>query len=63
MGKFRKELQAIFPIGHITEEDFRRLLGDGYVPRIVHVRDRVVQEVWNIEIPDEHTIKSVPEVI
>lgn len=56
---FRKELQAIFPIGHITEEDFRRLLGDGNVPRTFLVRDRVVQEVWDIEIPDEDTVKSI----
>lgn len=59
---FRKELQAIFPIGHITEEDFWRLLGDGNVPRTFLVRDRVVQEVWDIEIPDEDTIKSIVAV-
>jgi hypothetical protein len=52
---FRKELQAIFPIGRITEEDFWRLLGDGDVPRTFLVRDRVVQEVWDTEIPDEDT--------
>jgi len=56
---FRKELQTIFPIGLITEEDFRRLLGDGDTPRTFLVRDRVVQEVWNTEIPDEDTIKSI----
>jgi len=56
---FRKELQVIFPIGLITEEDFWRLLEDGDVPRTFLVRDRVVQEVWNIEIPDEDTIKSM----
>ena len=58
---FRKELQTIFPIGHITEKDFWRLLGDGNVPRTFLVRDRVVQEVWDIEIPDEHTVKSILE--
>ena len=56
---FRKELQVIFPIGHITEKDFWRLLGDGDTPRTFLVRDRVVQEVWNTEIPDEDTIKSI----
>jgi len=56
---FREELQTIFPIGLITEEDFWRLLGDGNVPRTFLVRDRVVQEVWNTEIPDEDTIKSI----
>ena len=61
LEKFRKDLQVIFPIGHITEEDFWRLLGDGNVPRTFLVRDRVVQEVWNIEIPDEQTIKSILE--
>ena len=59
LKRFRKELQVIFPIGHITEEDFRRLLGDGNVPRTFFVRDRMVQEVWNTEIPDEDTIKSM----
>ena len=54
---FRKELQTIFPIGHITEKDFWHLLGDGNVPRTFLVRNRVVQEVWNTEIPDEDTIK------
>ena len=58
---FRKELQVIFPIGHITEKDFWRLLGDGDVPRTFLVRDRVVQEVWDVEIPDEHTVKSILE--
>ncbi len=59
---FRKELQVIFPIGLITEEDFWRLLGDGDTPRTFLVRDRVVQEVWNSEIPDEDTIKSIVAV-
>jgi hypothetical protein len=62
LKKFRKDLQVIFPIGHITKEDFWRLLGDGNVPRTFLVRDRVVQEVWDIEIPDEHTVKSILEV-
>ncbi len=61
LEKFRKDLQVIFPIGHIAEEDFWRLLGDGNVPRTFLVRDRVVQEVWDIEIPDEQTIKSILE--
>jgi len=59
---FTKELQVIFPIGHITEKDFWRLLGDGNTPRTFLVRDRVVQEVWNTEIPDEDTIKSIVAV-
>jgi uncharacterized membrane protein YphA (DoxX/SURF4 family) len=59
---FRKELQVIFPIGLITEEDFWRLLGDGDVPRTFLVRDRVVQEVWDTEIPDDDTIKSIVAV-
>jgi hypothetical protein len=62
LEKFRKDLQVIFPIEHITEKDFWRLLGDGNVPRTFLVRDRVVQEVWDIEIPDEHTVKSILEV-
>lgn len=33
------------------------------MPRTVHVRDRVVQEVWDTEIPDEHTVKSILEVV
>ena len=61
LEKFRKDLQVIFPIGHIIEKDFWRLLGDGNVPRTFLVRDRVVQEVWDIEIPDEHTVKSILE--
>jgi hypothetical protein len=56
---FRNEFQAIFPIGRITEEDFWRLLGEGDVPTTLLVRDRVVQAVWNTEIPDEDTIKSI----
>ena len=56
---FRKELQVIFPIGHITDENFRRLLGDGDTPRTFLVRDRVVQEVWDTEIPDEDAIKAI----
>jgi len=62
LEKFRKDLQVIFPIGHIIKEDFWRMLGDGNVPRTFLVRDRVVQEVWDIEIPDEHTVKSILEV-
>ena len=61
LEKFREDLQVIFPIGHITEEDFLRLLGDGNLPRTFLVRDRVVQEVWDIEIPDEQTVKSILE--
>ena len=61
LEKFRKDLQVIFPIGNITEEDFRSLLGDGSLPRTFLMRDRVVQEVWDIEIPDEHTVKSILE--
>jgi hypothetical protein len=59
---FRKELQAIFPIGLITEEDFWRLLGNGDLPRTFLVRDRVVQGVWDTEIPDKDTIKSIAPV-
>ena len=61
LEKFREDLQAIFPIGHISGKDFLRLLGDGNVPRTFLVRDRVVQEVWDIEIPDEHTVKAILE--
>lgn len=62
LKSFREELQVIFPIGRITEEDFWRLLGDGDVPRTFLMRDRVVQEVWDTEIPDEDTIKSIAAV-
>jgi len=59
---FTKELQVIFPIGLITEKDFRRLLGDGDTPRTFLVHDRVVKGVWNSEIPNEDTIKSIVAV-
>ena len=62
LNTFRKEFQAIFPIGHISEENFWRLLGDGDIPRTFLVRDRVVQEVWDIEIPEKRAITSILEV-
>jgi hypothetical protein len=59
LNTFRNEFQARFPIGHIAEEVFWRLLGDGDVPRTFLVRNRVLQEIWDTEIPDKNTIKSI----
>jgi len=59
LNTFREEFQARFPIGRISEEVFWRLLGDGDVPRIFLLRNRVWQKVWDTEIPDKDTIKSI----
>ena len=61
INAFEDELQALFPIGRITEEEFWRLLGDGNVPRTLLVRDHVVKRVWDVEIPDEDTVRSIIE--
>ena len=59
LNTFRKEFQTRFPIGHISEEVFWRLLGDGDMPRTLLVRNGVRQKVWDTEIPDKDTIKSI----
>jgi hypothetical protein len=59
INTFREEFQALFPIGRISEDVFWRLLGDGDVPRTFLVRNRVWQEIWDTEIPDKDTIKSI----
>ncbi|UCD86602.1 MAG: hypothetical protein JSV01_02150 [Desulfobacterales bacterium] len=57
--EFVEEFQPIFPIGHISEDLFWRLLADGDMPRIILLRDRRVQQVWDQTVPGEDAVKAV----
>ena len=56
---FVEEFQPVFPIGGINQDIFWRLLGDGDLPRLLLVRDGVVQQIWDQTIPDKRAILEV----
>jgi uncharacterized membrane protein YphA (DoxX/SURF4 family) len=56
--EFVQELLPIFPIGHIDEDTFWRLLGDGTLPRVFLVRNGDVVHTWNESVPDVAAVSS-----
>jgi F0F1-type ATP synthase assembly protein I len=55
--EFVEEFQPIFPIGHISDDLFWRLLADGDLPRIILLHDGYTKKVWDKTVPDEDAIK------
>jgi hypothetical protein len=56
--EFVEEFQPIFPIGHISDDLFWRLLADGDLPRIILLHDGRTKKVWDQTVPDEDAIKA-----
>ncbi len=56
--QFVEEFLPIFPIGHIDDTTFWRLLGDGNLPRVFLVRNGAVVRMWNEAVPDTATVRS-----
>ena len=56
--EFVEEFQPIFPIGHISDDLFWRLLADGDMPRIILLHDGHIKRVWDQTVPDEDAVKA-----
>lgn len=56
--EFVEEFQPIFPIGHISDDLFWRLLADGDMPRIILLHDGRTKKVWDQTVPDEDAIRA-----
>ena len=56
--EFVEEFQPIFPIGHISDDLFWRLLADGDMPRIILLHDGRTKRVWDQTVPDEDAVKA-----
>ncbi|MCS6884461.1 MAG: hypothetical protein RMM17_07665 [Acidobacteriota bacterium] len=50
--KFRKDFNAEFPIGRITEAEFLKLLGNGMTPRLFLLRNGETRKVWEGNVPE-----------
>jgi hypothetical protein len=58
LTEFQSKFKPQFPIGHISDEDFRRLLVSGDTPRTLLLRDANVLKVWDVKAPTETEVKS-----
>ncbi|MES0363730.1 MAG: MauE/DoxX family redox-associated membrane protein [Desulfobacteria bacterium] len=56
--EFVEEFQPIFPIGHISDDLFWRLLADGDMPRIILLHNGHIKRVWDQTVPNEDAIKA-----
>lgn len=57
--QFVEEFLPVFPIGHIDDEVFWRLLGDGNLPRVFLVRNGTVMHTWNASVPDSEAVRAI----
>jgi thiol-disulfide isomerase/thioredoxin len=55
---FIEELEPVFPVLKITEDDFYRLLGMGSTPRSMLVVKQHVINTWDEEVPDAAVIRE-----
>lgn len=55
---FVEEFQPGFSLEGIGEEEFWRLVGHGDLPRIILLRDGLIQKVWDKKTPNGETIRS-----
>ena len=57
--QFVEQFLPVFPIGHIDDDTFWRLLGDGNLPRVFLVRNGEAVHTWEESVPDSAAVKSV----
>ena len=58
IDSFIEELEPVFPVLKITEDDFYRLLGMGTTPRSMLVVKQHVINTWDEEVPDAAVIRE-----
>ena len=63
VSMFLEEFQPTFRIGRIKENAFWHLLREGEMPRIILVRDKKVQQVWDHTIPTRQMIDEIDNVV
>lgn len=56
--EFVEDFQPVFPIGHISEKLFWRLLSDGDMPRTILLQDGRIKRVWDLTVPDEGAVQA-----
>jgi hypothetical protein len=61
--EFVEEFQPIFPIGHISEDLFWRLLADGDMPRTILLENGRIKRVWDKMVPDENAVWAAQALV
>ena len=56
--EFTEQFLPVFPIGHVSDDLFWRLLSDGTMPRTILLEDGRIKQVWDQTPPDEHAIRA-----
>jgi hypothetical protein len=59
---FTEEFLPVFPIGHISDDLFWRLLSDGDLPRTILLQDGRIRQVWDQTVPTRDGIQAAYNV-
>jgi len=60
--EFTEAFLPVFPIGHISEDLFWRLLSDGDMPRTILLQDGHIRHVWDQTVPTRNDIQAAYSV-
>jgi len=60
--EFTEEFLPVFPIGHISDDLFWRLLSDGDLPRTILLEDGRTRQVWDQTVPTRDDIQAAYSV-
>lgn len=60
--EFTEAFLPVFPIGHISDDLFWRLLSDGDLPRTILLKDGGVRNVWDQIVPTRDDIQAAQAV-
>jgi uncharacterized membrane protein YphA (DoxX/SURF4 family) len=55
---FQKQYGAKFPMGRISDDDFKKLLERGTTPRIFLLKEGAIEKIWDGVVPSEAEVKS-----
>jgi hypothetical protein len=56
--EFTESFLPVFPIGHISDDLFWRLLSDGTMPRTILLEDGRIKHVWDQIVPTRESIQA-----
>lgn len=56
--EFTEEFLPVFPIGHVSDDLFWRLLSDGIMPRTILLEDGRIKQVWDQTVPTRDSIQA-----
>ena len=58
ISTFKNDFKPLFQIGKINENDFWNLLETSNIPRILLVKDGLIKQVWNDNVPSPNDIMA-----